>query len=324
MQSHRRRFLKLAGAAVAAPLVDRRALAVDYPSRPVRIVVAFAPGGPTDIYARLVGQKLSEQFGKQFFIENIAGGGGNIGAALVARSAPDGHTILFTVSAFVTNPAYQGKAPYDPIKDFAPIAVPVASAIVLVSHPSFAVKTVDDVVAILKANPGKYAYASGGVGVQPHLTFEKFRLSLGLDCIHVPFSGAGPAVAAIVAGVTPLGISSLPPCVPQVLEGNIRGLVLTSKARSKRLPDIPTAVQAGYPILDGDQWLGVLAPAETPQEITALLHRRIVDITRSPDVKERLDALDFFAVESTPQEFAERIKSELHSWSEVSAKIRPG
>jgi tripartite-type tricarboxylate transporter receptor subunit TctC len=324
MRSHRRRFLKLAGAAIAAPLVGQRSLALDYPSRPVRIVVAFGPGGPTDIYARLIGQKLSEQLGRQFFIENIAGGGGNIGAAQVARSAPDGHTILFTVSAFVTNPAFQGKAPYDPVKDFAPVAVPVASAIALASHPSFPVRTVDDVVAILKANPGKYAYASGGVGAQPHLMFEKFRLSIGLDCIHVPFTGAGAAVAAMVAGVTPLGINSLPSCVPQIMEGNLRGLAVTSKARSKRLPHIPTADQAGYPVLDGDQWVGVLAPAQTPKEIVELLYRRIVDITQLPDIKERLDALDFFEVASTSQEFAERIKSELSSWSEVSAKIRSG
>jgi tripartite-type tricarboxylate transporter receptor subunit TctC len=324
MHSHRRRFLQLASAGAAASLLARRSFALDYPSRPVRIVVPFGPGGPTDIYARLVGQKLAEQFGRQFYVENLVGGGGNIGTAQVARSAPDGHTILFTVSAFVTNPAFQGKAPYDPVKDFAPVALPVASAIALVSHPTFPAKTLKDAVALIKANPGTYAYASGGVGAQPHLAFEKFRLSLGLDCVHVPFTGAGPAVAAIVAGVTPIGISSLPPCVPQIMEGNLRGLVLTSKERSKRLPDIPTADQAGYPILDGDQWLGVLVPAETPKEVVALLHRHIVDITVLPDVKERLDALDFFAVESTPGQFAERIKSELHGWSEVSARIRPG
>jgi tripartite-type tricarboxylate transporter receptor subunit TctC len=324
MHIHRRCLLELAGATIAAPMVNRAAFALEYPSRPVRIVVAFGPGGPTDIYARLVGQKLSEQLGKQFYVENVVGGGGNIGAAQVARSVPDGHTILFTVSALVTNPAFLGKAPYDPVKDFAPIALPVASAMVLVSNPSFAAKTVEDVVAIVRANPGKHAYASGGVGTQPHLTFERFRLSLGLDCIHVPFSGAGPAVAAIVAGVTPLGIISLPPCVPQIMEGNIRGLVLTSKARSNRLPDIRTASEAGYPTLDGDQWLGVLAPANTPKEIVALLHHRIVDITNMSDVKERLEALDFFGVESTPQEFAERIKLELLRWSQLSAKLRAG
>jgi tripartite-type tricarboxylate transporter receptor subunit TctC len=324
MRSDRRRFLRLAGAAATAPFVSRRAFALEYPTRPVRIVVPFGPGGPTDVYARIVGQKLTEQLGRQFYVENIAGGGGNTGTAQVARSTPDGHTILFTVSAFVTNPAFQGKAPYDPVKDFAPVAVPVASAIALVSHPSFAVKTVAELVALDKANPGKYAYASGGVGAQPHLTFEKLRLSLGLDIVHVPFTGAGPAVAAIVGNVTPVGISSLPPCVPHLMEGNLRGLVLTSRTRSTKLPDIPTAAEAGYPIMEGDQWLGVLAPAGTPAEIVALLHRKLVEITVLPDVKQRLDALDFIEVTSTSEQFAAQIKAEMKSWTEVSAKIRPG
>lgn len=319
----RRQFLALAGAASAAPLLARAA-ALDYPNRPVRLVVAFGPGGPTDIYARLVARKLSEQLGKQFYVENVAGGGGNIGAAQVARSAPDGHTILFTVSAFVTNPAFQGKAPYDPIKDFAPVSAPVASAIAIVAHPSFPAKTLREMVDILKANPGKYAYASGGVGAQPHLTFEKFRQAVGLDVTHVPFTGAGPAVTAVVGNVTPIGVSSLPPCVPHIMEGNLRGLVLTSAARSAKLPDIPTADEVGFPVLDGDQWLGILVPAETPKEIVETIYRRIADITALPDIKERLDALDFVEVASTPETFAARIKADLASWTEVSAKIRQG
>jgi tripartite-type tricarboxylate transporter receptor subunit TctC len=321
---HRRRFLAFAGAATAAPLLVRRAAALDYPTRPVRLVVAFGPGGPTDIYARLVGAKLSEQLGRQFYVENVAGGGGNIGAVQVARSAPDGHTILFTVSAFVTNPAFQGKAPYDPVKDFAPVSAPVASSIAIVAHPSFPAKTIDEMVALIRANPGRYAYASGGVGAQPHLTFEKFRLALGLDVIHVPFTGAGPAVAGVVANVTPIGVSSLPPCVPQIMEGNLRGLVLTSKVRSQKLPDIPTADEAGYPVLDGDQWLGVLVPAGTPEPVIAMLHRRIADITALPDIRQRLDALDFIEIDSSPAQFAAQIKADLQSWSAVSAKIRSG
>jgi tripartite-type tricarboxylate transporter receptor subunit TctC len=324
MNIRRRRFLQLAATAAAAPLISRNASALDYPTRPVRVIVAFAPGGPTDIFGRIAAQKLSEQLGKQFYVENIAGGGGNIAAAQAARAEPDGHTILFTVSAFVTNPAFLGKAPYDPIKDFAPVAVPVASAITIVVHPSLPVKTLGDLVVLVRANPGMYTYASGGAGAQPHLAFEQFRLSLGLDIVHVPFGGAGPAVASIVAGHTPIGVSSLPPCVPYIQEGNLRGLVLTSKARSQKLPDIPTAAEAGYPILTGDQWLGVLVPAGTPNEIVTLLHDRIVGITTLPDVKERLDALDFYEVESTPATFAERIKIELSAWNKViqAAHIR--
>jgi tripartite-type tricarboxylate transporter receptor subunit TctC len=322
----RRRFLQLASATAAAPISLQRALALDYPTRPVRIIVAFAPGGPTDIFGRIAALKLSEQFGKQFYVENVAGGGGNIAAAQAARAAPDGHTILFTVSGFVTNPAFQGKAPYDPIQDFAPVAVPIASAIAIVVHPSLGVSTLDELVTLIRANPGKYTFASGGAGVQPHLTFEQFRVSLGLDIVHVPFGGAGPEVASIVAGHTPIGVSSLPPCVPHIEEGKLRALVLSSNKRSKRLPDIPTAAEAGYPIFSGDQWVGVLVPAGTPEEIVSLLHRSIVDITKLPDVKERLDALDFYEIQSTPKEFAERIKSELESWRKVveTAHIRPG
>ena len=319
----RRRFLQIAGAAVV-PL--QRATALDYPTRPVRIIVAFGPGGPTDIFGRIAALKLSEQLGKQFYVENIGGGGGNIGAAQAARAAPDGYTILFTVTALVTNPAFLGKAPYDPIRDFVPVAVPIASAITIVVHPSLGVRTLDELITFIRANPGRYTYASGGAGAQPHLAFEQFRLSLGLDIVHVPFAGAGPAVASAVAGHTPICVSSLPPCVPHIQEGSLRGLVLSSKKRSQKLPDIPTAAEAGYPVLAGDQWVGVLVPAGTPDEIVRLLHRSIVDIATLPDVKERLAALDFYEIQSTPEQFAERIKVELESWRRVvqAAHINPG
>jgi tripartite-type tricarboxylate transporter receptor subunit TctC len=322
----RRRFLQFTGAGAAAPICFRRALALDYPTRAVRVVVAFVPGGPSDIFGRIAAQKLSEQFGKQFYVENVSGGGGNIAAAQTARAAPDGHTILVTVSALVTNPAFLGKAPYDPIRDFAPVAIPIASAITIVVHPSLGVRTIDELITLVRANPGRYTFSSGGAGAQPHLAFEQFRLSVGLDIVHVPFGGAGASVASVVAGHIPVGVSSLPPCVPHIQEGTLRALVLSSTKRSQRLPDIPTAAEAGYPIFTGDQWLGILVPAGTSEEIVSLLHRSIVNITRLPDVKERLDALDFYEIQSTPQEFAERIKLEYESWGKVveTAHIRPG
>jgi tripartite-type tricarboxylate transporter receptor subunit TctC len=313
----RRRFLQLAAAAAAVPVFGPRAQGLDYPTRPVRIVVSFAPGGPTDIFARIVAPRLTEQFGKQFFVENIAGAGGIIATAQVARSAPDGHTILITVSAFVTNPAFHGKAQYDPIQDFAPVAVPVASAMAVLVHPSLGIGTLDELISLIRANPGRYTFASGGAGAQPHLAFERFRLSLGLDIGHVPFSGAGPEVASLVAGHTPIGVSSLPPCVAQIQEGRLRALVQTSKTRSQKLPDVPTAAEAGYPILEGEQWIGVLVPAGTPADIVRLLHRSIVDIVALPDVKERLAAVDIYEVPGTPEDFAARIKSELEIWRRV-------
>jgi tripartite-type tricarboxylate transporter receptor subunit TctC len=313
----RRRFLHLAlgaGASLAAPHIAR---ADAYPTRPVRLIVPFGPGGPTDVFTRLMALRFSEQLGKQFYVENILGGGGNVGTAQAARASPDGHTILVTVSAFVTTPAFTGKAPYDPIKDFAPITIPVASAIALIVHPSLPVATVAELVALIKANPGKYTWASGGVGTQPTLAFERFRHALGLDMIYVPYSGAGPAVAANVAGHVPIGISSLPPAMPQLMEGNLRALAVTSKTRSEKLPNVPTSIEAGYPVLDGDQWVGVLAPAGTPPEIVRMLHREIVGLTMQPDIKERLESLDFYLVDNTPEEFGERIKVELETWRQV-------
>jgi tripartite-type tricarboxylate transporter receptor subunit TctC len=317
MKLARRTFLHLTAGAAVVPAITRIARAQVYPSRPVRMIIPFAPGGPTDVFARLIAQQFSAEFGKQFYVENIVGGAGNIGTAQAARAAPDGYTILVSVSAFVTNPAFLSKAPYDPIKDFAPVALPVASAIALVVHPSVPAKTLAALVALIRANPGKYSYASGGAGAQPHLAFEQFRVSLGLDVVHVPFTGAGPAVAAVVAGQVPIGISSLPPAVPQIKEGSLRALGLTSKSRSRKLPDIPTASEAGYPILEGDQWLGVFLPASTPEEIIVILHRRIVEFVAQPDMKERLESLDFYPVESTPREFAERIKVEFETWRQV-------
>jgi tripartite-type tricarboxylate transporter receptor subunit TctC len=317
MKLPRRTFLHLAAGAAVVPAITPIARAQVYPSRPVRMIIPFAPGGPTDVFARLIAQKFSAEFGKQFYVENIVGGAGNIGTAQAARAAPDGYTILVSVSAFVTNPAFLSKSPYDPIKDFAPVALPVASAIALVVHPSVPAKTLAELVALIRANPGKYSYATGGAGAQPHLAFEQFRMSLGLDVVHVPFTGAGPAVAAVVAGQVPIGISSLPPAMPQINEGSLRALALTSKSRSRKLPDIPTASEAGYPILEGDQWLGVFLPASTPEEIIATLHRRIVEFVAQPDMKERLDSLDFYPVESTPREFAERIKVEFETWRQV-------
>jgi tripartite-type tricarboxylate transporter receptor subunit TctC len=317
MRLPRRRFLHLVAGAAALPAASRSALAQTYPSRPVRLIVPFAPGGPTDVFARLIAQKFSAEFGKQFYVENVAGGAGNIGTAQAARAAPDGYTILLSVSAFVTNPAFLGKAPYDPIKDFAPVALPLASAIALVIHPSVPAKTLAELVALIRASPGKYSYASGGAGAQPHLAFEQFRVSLGLDVVYVPFTGAGPTIAAVVANQVPIAISSLPPAMPQIKEGSLRALALTSKSRSRKLPDVPTASEAGYPILEGDQWLGVFLPASTPEEIIAILHRKIVEYVAQPDMKERLESLDFYPIESTPKEFAERIKVEFETWRKV-------
>jgi tripartite-type tricarboxylate transporter receptor subunit TctC len=317
MNLSRRQSLHSTGAALATLALPWFAWAQAYPARPVRVIVPFAPGGTVDIFARLTTQKLGEHLGKQFYVENIAGATGNIGTGQAAKAAPDGHTILFAFSSFVVNPSLFAKVPYDPLKDFAPITLAVASTHVLTINPSVAARTLDDLVALVKANPGKYSFASGGTGTQAHLLGEQLRLSLGLDLVHVPFNGAGPAIAAVAAGHAPMGFSTLASAAAQISAGQVRALAVTSKARSQLLPSVPTTAEAGYPDIEGDGWVGVFASAGTPKDIITLLHREIVKIIALPEMKERLPTLGFEPVANTPEEFVERIKVELETWGKV-------
>lgn len=317
MEFQRRRFLQLAAGAAAISSAPRIAWAQTYPARPVRLIVAFAPGGVTDTFARLMGQKLSERLGQQFFVENITGATGNIGTGLAAKAAPDGYTLLFAFSSYVVNPTLFNRIPYDPYKDFEPVTLAVTSTTVVTIHPSVPAKTLKDLVALIKVNRGKYSYASAGAGTQAHLAGEQFRLSLGLDLVHVPFNGGGPAVAAVVGGHTPIGFSSPAASIPQIKEGNVRALAITSKTRSQILPDVPTMTEAGYPEIEGDSWVGVLVPAGTPKDIISLLHREIVRIIALPDMKAQLGELGYDPIGSTPEEFATRIKVEIENWAKV-------
>lgn len=317
MELPRRRFLRLAGVAAALPATSRMARAQTYPARPVRVIVGFAPGGPTDVFARLICQKLSENLGKQFYIENIIGGTGNIATGQAAKAAPDGYTILFAFTSHVVNPTMFDKVPYDPIRDFEPVTLAVSSTTVLTVNPSVPATNVKDLVALIKANSGKYSFASGGTGAPPHLAGEQFRLSLGLDLVHVPFNGGGPATAAVVAGHTPIGFNAITPAVPQIKDGKLRALAVTSKTRSQSLPDVPTMTEAGYPDIAGDSWIGILVPAGTPKEIVTVLHREIAGIIALPDMKQRLATLGFEPVASTPEEFAKQIGTEIETWSKV-------
>jgi tripartite-type tricarboxylate transporter receptor subunit TctC len=317
MELPRRRFLQLVGVAAALPAASHIARAQTYPTRPVRLIVGFAPGGPTDVFARLIAQKLSESLGKQFYVDNIVGGTGNVATGQAAKAAPDGHTVLFAFSSYVVNPTLFDKIPYDPHKDFEPVTLAVSSTTVLSVNPSVPAKTVKELVALIREGSGKYSYATGGTGSQTHLAGEQFRLSLGLDLVHVPFNGGGPAIAAVVAGHTPIGFNALTPAVPQIKEARLRALSVTSKTRSQVLPDVPTMTEAGYPDIAGDSWVGVLVPAGTPKEIIALLHREIARIIAMPDMKERLPALGFEPVVSTPEEFGKQIRIEIETWGKV-------
>jgi tripartite-type tricarboxylate transporter receptor subunit TctC len=297
-----------------------RSWAQSYPTRPVRVVVPFAPGGPTDIFARLIVQKLSEQLGKQFYIENVGGASGSIGTAQVAKAAPDGHTILLNVSSFAINPVFFAKVPYDAFKEFEPITLAATNDVVIVVHPSVTARTIGELIAQMKSG-AKFTFSSGGTGAVTHLLGEQLKQSLGLDLVHVPYNGAGPAIAAVVAGHVPLSVSSSPPAMPHIHEGRLRALAVSGKRRSLSLPGVPTMVEAGYTDMSGEQWIGALAPAGTPKDIVATLQREIAKAVASPDLKERFVALGFAPVGSTPEEFAAFIRSEMETWGKV---IRAG
>jgi len=293
------------------------AAAQTYPAKPVRVIVPFAPGGPTDVFARLIAQKMSEQTGKQFYVENVGGAGGNVGHGRAAQAAPDGYTILVTGGSHVNNPFLYDHVPYDPIKDFDAVTLAVDSAVVLTVHPSVPAKSVKELVALIKANAGKYSYASPGTGTPPQLVGALFRLSLDLDLVHVPFTGGGPAIGSTVAGHTPISFGAMAPAVPLVKDGKLRALAVTSKARTQALPEVPTMAEAGYPEVEGSSWTTVVVPAGTPKEIVAMLNRMIVGIVALPDIKSRLNALGYEPVGNTPEECTAFFKAEMAKWSKV-------
>jgi tripartite-type tricarboxylate transporter receptor subunit TctC len=315
----RRQFLALAGIA-AAPL-PRPAVAQAYPARPVRVIVPVAAGGANDTTARLFAQKLSESLGQQFYVENLPGAGGNLGIAAAARAPADGYTLLAGGGNFVINSSLYAKIPYDPVKDFAAISLMCSSPHVLAVHPSVPASTVKEFIALVKARPGTLSYGSAGRGTPAHLAGEMFKLAFGLDIIHVPFTGGGPAITSTLGGHTPAIMSALPTGAPYIKAGNLRALAMMSGKRSSLLPDVPTMGEATGTELEADIVTGIVAPTGTPREVVDVLHRAIANVIAPADFRERLAALGFDPVASTPEQFSEWIKAEIAKWGKV---IRDG
>jgi tripartite-type tricarboxylate transporter receptor subunit TctC len=309
---------------LAALAVTPVAFAQDYPAKPVRVIVPFPAAGPTDVVARLVAQKLSEKFKQQFYIENISGAGGNLGMANAAKSAGDGYTILFVSSSYTVNVSLYAKPPYDPERDFAPVTMAATSPNGLFVNPNvIPSKSIKELVDLIRANPGKYTFASPGIGTTPHLSSERFKLTFGLDFAIAPFPGGAPSIQSVVAGHTPICIQAIPPAIPLVKDGKLRALGVTAKKRSPQLPDVPTFEEAGIKDQEAETMQGVLVPAATPKAIVALLQTEVARIIALPDVNAKLLAIGLEPMGMPTEEFVAYIKADIAKWKKVitDAKI---
>jgi len=288
-----------------------------YPNKTIRMIVPFAAGGPTDVIARTVAQKLTESLGQQVVIDNRAGSGGNIGTDIVAKAAPDGYTLLMAIVGHVINASLYSKLPYDPVKDFAPITLTGAATIIMVAHPSVPARSIKELIALAKAKPGQLNLASPGSGTPHHLAGELFKIMAGVDMVHIPYKGAAPAVADLLGGQVSLAVVSLPAALPHVKAGKLTALGITSDRRSAVAPAVPTFAEAGLPGYGLENWYGALAPAGTPREVVSKLNGTMVRALQMTDVKERLNGQGFEIRTSTPEQFAAYLKSEAVKWAKI-------
>jgi tripartite-type tricarboxylate transporter receptor subunit TctC len=317
----RRAVLQGAGAlALGTAALRTTAAAAGYPERPVRIVVPFAAGGPSDLTARLMSVELGQALGQTFVVENRPGAGSNLGTAAVARSAPDGYTLLVTSSAFVVNPGLYKQVPYDPLKDFAPVAELDTSPNVFIATPASGITTMAQLVARAKANPNELSYASAGVGTTPHLAGELLKLAAGVNITHVPYQGAGPAMQAVLSGTLPLMCASLPGAHPSILAGTVRALAVTGAQRWFDMPDVPTMLELGYADFVSDTFHCMLAPAGTPAEIVDRLAAVSLTALKQPAFHDKLRTLGFEVIGNGPDGLRRRITDEVPRFRELIAK----
>jgi len=319
----RRNFLRLACGAIAGSAVAPDVRAQSYPARPIRLVVSVAAGGTNDVTARMIAQKLTEAWGQQVFVDNVPGGGEIVGTGQVAKAEPNGYTALFATGAFTLNPSLHSKLPYDTLKDFTPVTLVASGPHALTVHPSVAANDVQELVALVRANPGKYSFASSGANTQPRLVGELFKLKFGLDLVHVPFNGGGPAMTSTIGGHTPIAFTSLGNAAPSIKDGKLRALALTSAQRLAEFPDVPTMAEAGLPELVTGSMQGVVLPARTPKPIVDRWHADVAKIVALPEIRDRLIGFGLEPVANTPPEFEAWIKAEIEKWGEAmqAAKV---
>ncbi len=304
--------------AAAAVFVAQAPVSItQFPNRPLRFILPFPPGGGTDTLARIVGQKLGENFGQTIVMDNRPGAGANIGAEIASRAAPDGYTLLMGNIAHAVNMTLYAKPGYDLSRDFAPITLLAATPNILVVHPSIAAKSVQELIALAKAKPGQLNYASSGSGSSAHLAGELFKSLTAVDLVHIPYKGGGPAVISLVAGEAAIGFATMPSVLPQVKAGRLRALAVTTAKRSPAVPDLPTVAESGVAGYDANTWYGVLAPKGTSAAIVSRLHDEFVKIMRAADIRERIAVHGYEADTNTPQAFAAFIKSEIVKWGKV-------
>lgn len=295
--------LMLAGAAFAqAPPA--------WPSKNVRVIVPYPPGGPTDVIARVFAQKATESFGQNFYVENINGASGMVGANTAANAPPDGYTLLFVTNDYSVQPAVTTKAPYNLDTSFAPVSLVATTPTAVITHPSVPAKSMQELVELVRREPGKHSYASMGIGSGLLWAESLFKLALKLDMVHVPFQGAAPLVTSVLGGHTPIGMIGLAPSAPNIIDGKLRGLAITGTRRSAAFPDIPTLLEVGIAGQERDLLIGVIAPGGTPRPIIDKLQAEVARMISLADVKKTLDALGFTGVASSPEEFQATIKAD--------------
>ncbi len=288
-----------------------------YPERPVRVVVPYAAGGSTDTVARLVGARLTERVGQQFVVDNRTGGGTIIGTEIVARSAPDGYTLLMATPPLAVNPSLYGKVPYDLDRDFVAVTNIAGSSNLLVVHPTVPAATTRALIAVLKASPGKYNYGSSGVGGAGHLAMALFESMAGVDAVHVPYKGGAPAVTDLVAGRISLMMANLTTAQPHIRSGRLRGLGVGTKSRSPLFPDLPTIAESGVPGYEANNWNGVVAPRGTPRAVVERLHREIVAVLKETIIIERMAGSALEPIGDTPDEFSRYLRAEADKWGKL-------